>query len=183
MYEMNIINRNIEINIKQHAKVTCLGCVLDVSLPGEPMALKIINKINEKLKFLYQKNKFLTPELRRMLCNAPFQPHFNYACQAWYPYLIVKTKNKIQIMKNKYIRFCLRLHKMQHISLTHFKSINCLPTKEIVHQCINAITFNFVSNSCPFYLNQIFEFAPRYRIDTRNSFVKLKHPFRKTNMG
>ena len=34
-----------------------------------------------------------------------------------------------------------------------------------------------------FYLNEIFEFAPHCRIDTRNSFAKLKHLFRKTNMG
>ena len=82
-------------------------------------------------------------------------------------------------MRNKYIRFCLRLDKMQHISLAAFKSINCLPTKERVYQYINAITFIFR----PFYLNEIFEFAPRCRIDTQNSFAKLKHPFRNTSTG
>ena len=50
-------------------------------------------------------------------------------------------------MQNKCIRFCLRLHKMQHISLTEFRLINWLPTEERVHQCINAITFNFVNMS------------------------------------
>ena len=39
-------------------------------MSGEPVALKALNKINGKLKFLYRKNKFLTPTLRRMLCNA-----------------------------------------------------------------------------------------------------------------
>ena len=43
---------------------------MDETMSGEPMALNIINKINRKLKFLYQKNSFLTPGLRRMLCNA-----------------------------------------------------------------------------------------------------------------
>ena len=94
-----------------------------------------------------------------------------------------KTKEKIQIMQNKCIRFCLRLDKMQHISLTEFRSINWLPTKERVHQCINAITFKFVNKNCPFYLNEIFEFAPHCRTDTRNSFARLKHSFRKTNTG
>ena len=46
------------------------------------MALKTIEKINQKLKFLYRKNQFLTPELRRLLCNAIIQPHFGYACSA-----------------------------------------------------------------------------------------------------
>ena len=81
-------------------------------MSGEPMALKVVNKINRKLKFLYRKNKFLTPELRRMLCNALFQPHLDYACRAWHPNLTDKIKKKIQIMRNKCIRFCLRLDKM-----------------------------------------------------------------------
>ena len=37
--------------------------------------LKVVKKINEKLKFLYRTSKFLTPELRKMLCNALTKPH------------------------------------------------------------------------------------------------------------
>ena len=72
---------------------------------------------------------------------------------------------------------------MQQVPVTEFRSVNWLPTKEELHQCINAITFRFVKNDCPFYLNHIFEFAPHCRIDTRNSFVKLEHAFRKTTTG
>ena len=183
----NIPKLNIrykEINIKQQAQVTYLGCVLDDSMSGETMALKFVNKINGKVKFLYRKNKFLTSELRRMLCNALIQPHFDYACTAWYPNLTEKTKKNIQNMQNtKCIRFCLRLDKMQHIFLTEFRSINWLSTKERVHQCINTITPNFVNKNCPFYLNEIFEFASHCIRDTRNSFAKLKHPFPKINTG
>ena len=42
-------------------------------------------------------------------------------------------------MQNKCILFCLRLDKMQHISHMEFRLIKWLPTKERVHQCINAI--------------------------------------------
>ena len=86
-------------------------------------------------------------------------------------------------MENNYTRFCIRLDKMQHISLTEFRSINWLPARERVHQCINAITLKLVNKNCPFYLNEIFGFAPHCRIDTKNSFTELKHPFRKTNTG
>ena len=171
------------MNIKQQAQVTYLGCALDESMSSELMALKVVNKMNGKLKFFYRKNKFLTPELRTMLCNALIQRHFDYAWTAWYPNLAEKTKNKIQIMQNKCIRFCPRLDQMQHVFLAVFRSIKWLPTKERLHQCINAITFKFVNKNCPFYLNEIFEFAPHCRIDTRNSFVKVKHSFRKTNKG
>ena len=49
---------------------------------------------------------------------------------------------------------------MQVISLAPFRSLNWLPTKERVHQLINAITFKFANHNCPFCLNEIFEFAP-----------------------
>ena len=172
----NIRQLNIKykvINIKQHSEVTYLGCVLDETMSGEPMALKVINKINGKLKFLYRKNRFLSPELRRMLCNALIQPHFDYACPVWYPNLTEKMKKKIQITQNKCIRFCLRMDKMHHISKEDFRLINWLPTNKRVDQCINTIRFKFVHDFCPYYMKEIFEFAPHCRIDPRNKFAKL----------
>ena len=117
------------IQIKQHSKVTYLGCILDETMSGESMALKVINKINSRLKFLNRKNKFLTPVLRRLLCNALIQPHFDYASSAWYPNLTQKMKNKIQITQNKCIWYCLQLHKMTHISKNKFETLNWLPVK------------------------------------------------------
>ena len=58
---------------------------MDETMSGEPMALKVINIINGKLRFFYLKSSFLTPGLRRMLCNPLMQPHFDYACPTWYP--------------------------------------------------------------------------------------------------
>ena len=55
--------------MNQYSKVTYLGCLLDETMSGESMALKTIKKINQTLKFLYRKNRYLTPELRRLLCN------------------------------------------------------------------------------------------------------------------
>ena len=74
---------------------------MNETMSGEAMALNIIHKINNKLKFLYRKNDFLTPTLRRLLCNALIQPHFDYACSAWYLNLTKKLKHRIQITQNK----------------------------------------------------------------------------------
>ena len=68
-----------------------------------------------KLKFLYKKNKLLTPELDIMVCNTLIQLHFDCVCTVWYPNLIKKTIRKIQIMQNKCIRFCLRLGKISYL--------------------------------------------------------------------
>ena len=46
-----------DVKIKQYSKVTYLGCELEESLPEEAMALKVINKINDRLEFLHRKNK------------------------------------------------------------------------------------------------------------------------------
>ena len=82
------------INIKQEAQVTYLERVLDKTMSVEPMALKVANNIKGKLKFLYRKTDFLIPELRRMLCNALIQPHFDYTCTAWYPNLTERNKKE-----------------------------------------------------------------------------------------
>ena len=73
-----------------------MGCVLDEAMLGETMTLRAIEKINSKLKFLYQKNRFLDVPLRRLLCNPLTQPHFDYECPAWYPNL-KKLKDKLQV--------------------------------------------------------------------------------------
>ena len=69
-----------DVQIKQQSKVKYLGCLMDETMSGEAMALNFIHKINNKLKFLYLKNAFLVPTLRRLPCNASIQPHLYYAC-------------------------------------------------------------------------------------------------------
>ena len=165
-----------DIQIKQHSKVKYLGCMLDETMSGETMALSVINKINNKLKFLYRKNRFLTSTLRRLLCNALIQPHFDYACSAWYPNLTKKLKNRIQTSQNKCIRFCLQLDKMTHTSHKEFETLTWLPVTDRFNQCIK-----FVNNQCPNYLNEVFKAASENNIQTRGSFLKLKCPSRKTN--
>ena len=96
--------RKKHVNIKQHSPVAYLMCVLDETMPVEPMVLKVINKINGKLKFLYRKKRCLTKELRRNLCSALIQPHFDYTFPAWCPNLNEKRKkNHKQFEINAYV--------------------------------------------------------------------------------
>ena len=62
------------------------------------MTNKIISKV-ARLKFLHWKNKYLTPNLCCLLCSALIQPHFDYACSAWYPNLSKKLKSRIQTLQ------------------------------------------------------------------------------------
>ena len=86
------------------------------------MALDVINKIN-KTKFLHRKNSFLTSVLRHLLCNALIQPHFRYACSAWYPNLTKKIKHRIQTTQTC-IHFFLQLDNLKHISHEVFERLN-----------------------------------------------------------
>ena len=69
------------------------------TMSGETIALKVIEKINSRLKFLYLKNQFLDVPLCRPLCNTLIQPHFDYACTAWYSSLTKKLKVKLQVIQ------------------------------------------------------------------------------------
>ena len=120
------------------------------------MALKVINKINSRLKFLYRKNRYLTPYLKRLLCNALIQPHFDYACSAWYPNLNKKLKSKLQTVQNRCIRYCLQLDNRTYrsqIGVKHFEKINWLPLP-ISERFNKYLCFNpcrFFKETCPLY--------------------------------
>ena len=94
------------------------------------MALKVINKINSRLRFLYRKNRFLSPPLRRLLCNSLIQHHFDYACSAWHPNFNKRLKSKLQILQYKCIQFCLNLNNRAHIGQNEFEQINWLPVND-----------------------------------------------------
>ena len=91
--KLEIIYNNIRI--KQHCRVTYVGCILEETMSGKSMANKVISKVNARLKFSHQKNKYLAANLCCLLCNALIQPHFDYACSAWYPNLCKKLKKRI----------------------------------------------------------------------------------------
>ena len=171
-----------DIEIKQHSKVTYLGYSLDNILSGEHMAAKILNTINNRLKFLYRKQKFLSLSLRRLLCNALIQPHFDYACAAWYPLLNKQQSKRIPIAQNKCIRYCLNLDNKAHIGMNEFLKINWLPTKKRVEQCICINVFNFFNQMSPQYTAEIFHPSSSVH-NTRRATQKLDLPFRKSCIG
>ena len=136
------------------------------------MVLSVIMNINNKLKFLYRKNRFLTPTLRRLLCNTLIQPHFDYAYSAWYPNLTKKLKNKIQTSQNKFIRFCPHLDKLTHITHEEFEILNWSPVTGRFNQCINSIVFKYVNDQCQMALSYI---GPTIRSKTPDLFKRANN--------
>ena len=129
--------------------MTYLSYELDESLSGEAMALKVMNKINGMLKFLYRKNRYLKLYLKQLLRNALIQPHFNYACSAWYSNLNKKFKRKLQTVQNRSIRYCLKLYKRSHIGMKDFEKSNFRPVCERFNQCLCSNGFNIFNETFP----------------------------------
>jgi len=174
-----IVIKRHDVTLKQFSTVEYLGCLLDETLSGREMALKVLKKVNGKLRFLYRQGKYLNPRLRRMLCNTLIQPHFDFACSAWYPNLTNGLKAKLQIAQNKCIRYCLFLGNREGIRYKHLKEINWLPVKDRVNQFIAASVYKFFNNLAPIYMTDIFVKSDRVRT-TRSSngsnlYVPLRH--------
>ena len=55
-----------------------------------------------------------------------------------------------------------------------FKDLNWLPVINRFEQCVISIVFKFINGNCPYYLNEVFEFASEGNISLRNNFLKLK---------
>ena len=75
-------SKNIGIYKLNNILKTSKFDLLNEIMSRETMAFNVVNKINNKLKFLYRKSSFLILALRHLLCNACIQPRFNYACYA-----------------------------------------------------------------------------------------------------
>ena len=144
------------------------------------MALKVLGKINGRLK--YRKQSFLSPSFKRLLCNALIQPHFDFANLAWYTNLNKMLRKKLQAGQNKCIRFCLGMGNRDHIGESEFKKINWLPTRERYEQSILTSIYKFFNNLAPAYYEEIY--CPMNQIQvTRFSFQKLTLPSQKSNRG
>ena len=79
------------------------------------------------------------------------------------------------------IIFCVKVDETYLISEWEFKYLNWLPLNKRCEQSVNTAVFKFVARSCPYYLNEVFEFAPEYCIKQRNVFFKLENPFQNKN--
>ena len=75
----------------------------------------VVKTVNAKSKFLYRKGALFSITERRMLSTALLQPHFDYACNAWYRSLDTVVKNKLQTAQNKIIEYLLKYDCRHHI--------------------------------------------------------------------
>ena len=111
-----------------------------------------------------------------MLCNSLIQPHFDFACCAWYPNLSMSLKNKLQTAENACIKFYLRMERRSHIGLNHFEKITWLAVKNRVNQCIAVTAYNFKHNLSLVYMSDIYTLNSSPVVKTRRSVDSFVEP-------
>ena len=178
---LSTVNNRTEI--KHYEKVKHVRCILDQSLSGQSLTLNVIDKVNSCLKLLHRQNRFLTPPLHRLLCNALMQPLFDYGCTAWFPNLSKKLRLRLQAMQNKFIRFCLQLDKRSGIGVNEFLELNWLNVHDRYLQFIVSDISKFYNNQCPDYFDDVFCPADDNGVAMCCCNKKLKLPFRKSTLG
>ena len=132
-----------------------------------PSMTVIIKKVNAKLKFLYRKIAFFGTNERKLLCSALVNPHFEYACNAWYRSVNAKVKHKLQTAQNKMIRYLLNYGCRRHIGFSDFKKSNCLDINARVDYMSLNLMFNIFNNVAPSYMCDINRISHRH--NTRQS--------------
>ena len=125
----------------------------------------------------------MSPPLCKLLYNSLIQPHFDYACSAWYPNQNKKLKSKFEILQSKCIRFCLNLNNRAHVRQNEFEKINWLPVNDCFEKIISSMSFKFCNNTRPPYMNDVFKPTGQPNTTTRTFLRKLNQPLRRTNHG
>ena len=143
------------VAIESKSKITYLGLTFDSDMSFSSMGNSVIKKVNAKLKFLYRKRDFFGANERKLLCSALVNPHFEYACNAWYRSVNAKVKNKLQTAQNKMIRYLLNYGCRRHIGFNDFKKSNFLDINARVDYMSLNMMFNIFNNVAPSYMCDI----------------------------
>ena len=64
--------------------VKYLGAYIDKFLNGGFIVESIVKMVNDRLRFLYRKGRFLNVKCKMSLSSALIQCHIDYVASAWY---------------------------------------------------------------------------------------------------
>ena len=154
--------------IKATHQVKYLGLFIDDKLSGESIVSSIVQKVNNRLKFLYRQARFLDQKSKLSLCSALIQCHLDYSCSSWYSGLTKTLKRKLQICQNKCVRFILDLPPRHSVNCDILKSLNMLNIEHRVKQMRLNHVFNIVHDKAPLYMKNSFTLVSSSHHNTRS---------------
>ena len=125
-----------------------------------------LHKIYLKTKISIQKKQV---PFKSLLCNALIQPHFNYACAAWYPNLNKKYKKKLAgftkqvytflltIGKHSYQKIVQKLYKMYTKIIQNTKFVYILYTKTVQIKILYDNEYTKSVHQIPTHIQKIYK--------------------------
>lgn len=127
-----------QIDIPIESEARNLGLVYDSEL-------RFITHVNEKIKaafykikVLYGIRKYISEEIRMLLCDLLVLSPFNYCSAVYGPRLYVKTEKAIQRVQNACARFCFCIPRKEHVTpyLVKNNVLNMKARRELHLACI-----------------------------------------------
>ena len=128
---------------------------LDNTLSGDSIALNVIKKASERLKFLYRHSGCLNFKTLKKLCSALIMCYFDCASCSWYSGLSRKNKNNLQIMQNKIVRFISGMGPLTQIGQEELGKVRMISCQDRVMQLKLNHVFKIFHNISPEYISEV----------------------------
>ena len=121
--------------------------------------------------------------IRKTLCTALIQCHYDYSCSSWYPGIGKTLKDNLQIAQNKMIRFILNLDNRSHIGHKELAKAGFIKVSDRVTQLKLGHAFKIYNETSPSYLTSHFQKLSlnENRIATRAKAYNFQVPKITTN--
>ena len=112
--------------IKSFSQVKYLGDLTDNNLSGEYIVDSILNKVNNRLRFLYRQAKVLDVKCKSSVCSALISCHLDYVCRSWYAGFKEGLQQKLQVCHYKVMSFILNFPPMYSVNCTVLSSLKLM---------------------------------------------------------
>ena len=151
--------------IKQVNSFKYLGVVLNESMSGECHGKELVRKCAGRISFLYRYSSLLDQHTRSLLCTSLLQPFIDYCCSSWYDGISSRTRERLDVIHRRMIRFVFSFEPRHHVDLSHFKRLSWLCISDRVKYFKLIHVFKVRHGLAPSYLSDRFK-----RVDDMHSY-------------
>ena len=153
------------IPIKRVNSFKYLGVVLNETMSGECHGKELVRKCAGRISFLYRYSSLLDQHTRSLLCTSLLQPYLDYCCSSWYHSLSSRTRQRLDVIQRRMIRFVFSFGPRHHVDFSHFKRLSWLCISDRVKYFKLIHVFKVRHGLAPSYLSDRFK-----RVDDMHSY-------------
>ena len=165
-YELPLIKIG-EFKIKEAKVMKFLGIHLDQHLTFHEHIAAITSKLSKSVGILYRLNKYLPPNILKLLYASLIEPYIAYGLEAWYGTHSTYVQ-KVSILQKKSVRAILSLPYNEHTTAS-FKHLNVLKLEDLYQYKIALFMYKtlYLSQNC-YFSGQFKQNLNNHNYNTRN---------------